>query len=117
MRMEQTSFLFGANAAFIQELYARYLQNPAAVDASWQSFFTELNDDQQSVLRDGLGPSWAKDGTKIIGVPEDGAPVAGKANGKANGQAAPRPMARRRRRPVASPPSRCAPRRSIRCAP
>ena len=33
MRAEQTSFLFGANAPFIEELYARYLGDPTAVDA------------------------------------------------------------------------------------
>ena len=30
---EETSFLYGGNAQFIEDLYARYLQNPAAVDA------------------------------------------------------------------------------------
>ncbi|MGE0155003.1 MAG: 2-oxoglutarate dehydrogenase E1 component [Reyranellaceae bacterium] len=92
MSLEQTSFLFGANTAFIQELYARYLQNPAAVDPSWQSFFADLNDDQQAVLREVTGPSWARDTTRIIGVPEEGAAPA-KANGKAaakgNGAAQP----------------------------
>ena len=87
MRSEQTSFLFGANTAFIQELYARFLESPGSVDASWQEFFAELNDDQQAVLRDADGPSWAKGGTRIIGVPEEGAPAAAKANGKANGLA------------------------------
>ena len=33
MRAEQTSFLFGANAPFIEELYERYLGDPNAVDA------------------------------------------------------------------------------------
>src|SRR5882757_2511019 len=33
MRAEQTSFLFGANAPFIVELYERYLGDPNAVDA------------------------------------------------------------------------------------
>ena len=38
MRAEQTSFLFGANAPFIEELYERYLADPNAVDAEWRTF-------------------------------------------------------------------------------
>ena len=40
--LEQSSFLFGANAAFIEGLYADYKANPASVDASWQQFFASL---------------------------------------------------------------------------
>ena len=37
--LEQTSFLYGGNSAFIEELYARYLGDPASVDASWRRYF------------------------------------------------------------------------------
>ena len=33
----RTSFLYGANAAYIEDLYARYEQDPASVDAEWQA--------------------------------------------------------------------------------
>ena len=46
MRAEQTSFLFGANAPFIEELYARYLGDPNAVDAEWRTFFEALAEDK-----------------------------------------------------------------------
>mgnify|MGYP003344263667 CR=1 FL=1 len=39
------SYLFGANAPFIAELYGRYLDNPAQVDESWRALFAELRDD------------------------------------------------------------------------
>ena len=42
MRAEQTSFLFGANAPFIEELYAKFLADPSSVDAEWQTFFGAL---------------------------------------------------------------------------
>ena len=42
MDSDQATFLSGANAGFIAELYARYLDDPAAVDASWAGFFAEL---------------------------------------------------------------------------
>lgn len=41
---EQSSFLFGANSAFIEKLYADYQANPASVDASWQKFFASLGE-------------------------------------------------------------------------
>ena len=40
--LETTSFLSGANAGYIDELYARWLENPGAVDPSWRDFFAEL---------------------------------------------------------------------------
>ncbi len=34
-----TSFLYGANAAWIEDLYARFEADPNSVDAEWQAFF------------------------------------------------------------------------------
>ena len=53
------TILSGPNAAFIAELYARYVEDPASVDPSWQRFFAELQDDGRSVLQDLRGASWA----------------------------------------------------------
>ena len=40
-----TSFLYGGNAAYIEDLYARYEADPNAVDAEWRAFFQSLKDD------------------------------------------------------------------------
>ncbi len=92
MRGDENSVLSGANSTFVQELFARYVQNPASVDPSWQRFFAELSDDQQAVLRDLAGPSWAPNATQVIGVAEAEAPKKPNGNGQAivrtNGQAA-----------------------------
>ena len=40
-----TSFLYGGNADYIEDLYARYQDDPASVDAGWQDFFDALKDD------------------------------------------------------------------------
>jgi 2-oxoglutarate dehydrogenase E1 component len=32
---------FGINTGFVEELYAQYLENPEAVDATWRAFFDE----------------------------------------------------------------------------
>jgi 2-oxoglutarate dehydrogenase E1 component len=55
-----TSFLDGGNAAYIEDLYARYLRNPAAVDAEWQAFFQSLKDSQAEAARVAGGPSWRR---------------------------------------------------------
>ena len=34
-----TSFLYGANASYIEDLYARFEKDPTSVDAEWQEFF------------------------------------------------------------------------------
>jgi 2-oxoglutarate dehydrogenase E1 component len=36
------SYLFGANAPFIEELYDRYLSDPDSVEPRWRSYFDEL---------------------------------------------------------------------------
>ncbi|HRW60136.1 MAG TPA: 2-oxoglutarate dehydrogenase E1 component, partial [Defluviicoccus sp.] len=53
------SFLTGANAPYIAELYSRYIANPASVDASWAAFFRELRDEAPSVLAEARGATWA----------------------------------------------------------
>ena len=35
----RTSFLYGGNAPYLEDLYARYEADPRSVDAEWQAFF------------------------------------------------------------------------------
>ena len=60
-RLERTSFLYGTNAGFVEELYARYLNDPASVDAEWKKFFDELDDERENVLKEVRGASWQRD--------------------------------------------------------
>ena len=58
----RTSFLQGANAAYIEEMQAQYERNPGSVGDEWRHFFASLQEDQ-SGRSDGKGhggPSWAK---------------------------------------------------------
>jgi 2-oxoglutarate dehydrogenase E1 component len=55
-----TSFLYGGNAAYIEDLYARYEADPASVDAEWRDFFQSLKDDPASVAKSAQGASWKK---------------------------------------------------------
>ena len=49
----------GANAAFIADLYARWVERPDSVDDSFAELFAALNDEARSVLTDASGASWA----------------------------------------------------------
>src|SRR5579872_2413422 len=57
-----SSFLYGGNASYIEDLYARYEADPKAVDAQWQSFFAGLRDDAGDVAKNAQGPSWQRAG-------------------------------------------------------
>jgi len=65
--MENTSFLFGANEAYIAELYAQFLKDPGSVDGDWAEFFSELDDDSQEFLKDRDGASWSPRETSVVG--------------------------------------------------
>ena len=41
-KMQQQSYLHGSNAAFIEELYSRYLVDENSVDENWRDWFSEL---------------------------------------------------------------------------
>ena len=62
---EKTSFLEGGNSPFIEEMYLQYLRDPESVPESWKSFFDGLNEDQEIIKKEILGPSWAPE-KKVI---------------------------------------------------
>ncbi|MEO0666474.1 MAG: 2-oxoglutarate dehydrogenase E1 component [Pseudomonadota bacterium] len=55
-----SSFMQGHNAEYLEQMYARYANDPNAVDESWQAFFRAMGDDEVSVKREAEGPSWAR---------------------------------------------------------
>jgi len=55
-----SSFLYGANAAYIDDIYARYEKDPGSVDPEWQEFFGSLKDKPADVQKNAEGPSWAR---------------------------------------------------------
>jgi 2-oxoglutarate dehydrogenase E1 component len=66
---EQSSFLHGVNAAYIEDLYSRYQDNPGAVAADWRAFFGGLKERKEDVLAELRGPSWRR---RDWPVPVDG---------------------------------------------
>ncbi len=59
--LEATSFLSGTNAAFVEALYAQYLENPDAVDESWRAYFSGLGQTALDPAQLGRGPEWRRD--------------------------------------------------------
>jgi 2-oxoglutarate dehydrogenase E1 component len=55
-----TSFLYGGNATYVEQLHAAYEHDPQSVDAEWRDFFAGLNDSAADVEKNARGPSWAK---------------------------------------------------------
>ncbi len=92
----------GANAAFIADLYARWVERPDSVDASFAELFAALNDEARSVLTDASGASWAPRRFEV-GEPEPAKPAAkgAKALASAAAQLERRPHEPRRARSTA----------------
>ena len=55
-----TSLLYGANAAYIEDLYAQYKENPNSVEAEWQDFFASFQDTKEDVLKEARGAPWKR---------------------------------------------------------
>jgi 2-oxoglutarate dehydrogenase E1 component len=58
-KLEENSFLFGANTGFIEQIYGRYLKDPKSVDPQWAVFFAGLEDNVTEALQGIEGASWA----------------------------------------------------------
>ena len=55
-----SSFLQGHNAEYVEQLQARFANDPASVDEAWAAFFRELGDSEMDAKREAAGPSWAR---------------------------------------------------------
>ena len=82
------SVMSGANAAFLADLYARWVENPNSVDPSFADLFDALNDEARAVLTAASGASWAPRTRGRFG-PDPEAPPAPKKDAKGAAPAAP----------------------------
>lgn len=57
---EETSFLYGGNADYIEQLHAKWQDNPSSVAAQWQAFFAGVGEDARVIKQNADGPSWEK---------------------------------------------------------
>ncbi|MHB8528465.1 MAG: 2-oxoglutarate dehydrogenase E1 component [Caulobacteraceae bacterium] len=56
--LAETSFLFGGNATFVEDLHARWAADPNSVDPSWRAFFSRLDDRAEAVKEAARTPDW-----------------------------------------------------------
>ena len=56
----ETSFLYGGNAAYIEDMAARHAKNPASVPASWRAFFETVGDHGADLGHAATGPQWKR---------------------------------------------------------
>src|SRR5215831_18633226 len=64
--LDGATFLTGSNAGFIAELYARFLENPNAVDESWGPWFADLGDDLSSIKTELQRPVWSGPRSRVV---------------------------------------------------
>jgi 2-oxoglutarate dehydrogenase E1 component len=53
--LAETSFLYGGNAGYVEEMRAQWAADPTSVDPSWRTFFASLSDADAQAERP---PSW-----------------------------------------------------------
>ncbi len=64
---DRTSFLYGGNAQFLEQLYAQYQNDPDSVDPEWQDYFAGLGDAPSEVTAEARGASWKRPDWPIAG--------------------------------------------------
>jgi len=82
---DETSFLFGANAPYLEDLYAKFLDDPLSVDPSWRDVFLEMGDHEDALEAE------ARAGKPTIDIhaPEYGELLAAYENGAASSEPSP----------------------------
>jgi len=56
-----TLFLDGGNAAYLEQMQAKYAENPNSVDASFRAYFASLGEDSANAKKNAEGPVWKRD--------------------------------------------------------
>jgi len=56
--LAETSFLYGGNAGFVEDLHGRWARDPGSVEPSWRAFFATLSDGVDAIRAAGEPPPW-----------------------------------------------------------
>jgi 2-oxoglutarate dehydrogenase E1 component len=56
-----TLFLDGGNAAYLEQMQARYVANPNSVDPSFRAYFDSLGEDSRNAKKNADGPVWKRE--------------------------------------------------------
>ena len=60
IEFKKNSFFNKSNSAFIEEMYVKYIEKDPNLPESWKNYFSDLDEDIQSVIKEVEGPSWAR---------------------------------------------------------
>ena len=58
--LSETTFLYGGNAGFVEDLYAKYAGNPSSVPEDWRAYFDAFGEQPASIVNAEKEPSWAR---------------------------------------------------------
>ena len=61
----KTSFLHKANTSFIEEMYVKFIEGDTTIPQSWKSYFEDLGEDLNDVIKEIEGPNWKPNKIKI----------------------------------------------------
>jgi 2-oxoglutarate dehydrogenase E1 component len=64
----ETAFLYGSNAAYLEDLHEKWAADPASVSAEWRAFFDQLRDNAQQVKQAAAAGAW---GRSVNGEPTE----------------------------------------------
>lgn len=56
----ETSFLYGSNAAFIEDLHEKWANDPSSVSGEWRAFFDQLRDNAAAVKASAGAGGWGR---------------------------------------------------------
>ena len=57
--LAETSFLYGGNLAYVEDLYANYAVDPGSVPPSWRAFFDALRENPTAISEFSAEPAWS----------------------------------------------------------
>ena len=69
-QLSETAFLYGGDAAFLEDLYARYATQPASVPADWRAYFDALHEQPKAIAAAAVDPSWSRPAAAAAARPD-----------------------------------------------
>ena len=59
LEYKKTAFLSKSNNAFIEEMYMKFVKNDPTLPESWKSYFNEIDEELDVIVKEINGPSWS----------------------------------------------------------
>ena len=66
LEFKKTGFLSKSNSAFIEQMYLQYINKDPSLPSSWKTYFEEIGEEVDIVVKELNGPSWSPKKNKIL---------------------------------------------------